>query len=97
MRKASLAVTVAGTAFFSLSTVASACVSMDGNFVVNNCNYRVMGNCKGSDGSWGGFGPIRPGGREVTSKRRDAGWDVSYCNYDSWVAGTCRPKDPRQM
>lgn len=43
MRKASLAVTVAGTALFSLSTVASACVSMDGNFVANNCNYRVVG------------------------------------------------------
>ena len=52
MRKASLAITVAGTTFFGLSTVASACVSMDGNFVVNNCNYRVMGNYKGSDGSW---------------------------------------------
>lgn len=57
MRKASFAITVAGTAFFSLSTVASACLSMDGNVVVNNCNYRVMRNYKGSDGSWGGLDP----------------------------------------
>ncbi|ADV10360.1 cytochrome c oxidase subunit III [Mesorhizobium ciceri] len=80
MRKASLAI----AAFFSLATVASACVSMDGNVVVNNCNYRVMGNYKGSDGSWGGFGPIRAGGREATFKRRDAGWDISFFNYEAW-------------
>lgn len=76
---------------------AYACVQMEGSFVVNYCGYRVMGNYKGDDGSWGGFGPIRPGGREATSKRANAGWNVSYCNYELSVNGSCKPKHPRDM
>lgn len=89
-----LAMAFGGVALATLAPTLSAnagCVAMEGSLVVNYCNYRVIGNFKGSDGSWGGFGPISPGSSEGTSKRPNAGWNVSYCNYDDWVRNTCRP------
>lgn len=80
---------------------ANACVSIVptnyGSAVYNGCGYRIMGNYRSSDGNWGGYGPIGPGRQEGISMRRGSAWGISYCNYDHWVQGSCRPKSPNQI
>lgn len=84
-------------ALSTVSAYADNCAYMQGSHVINNCSYTIIGSYKGDDGSWGGFGPLAPGRQEYTSKHRDAGWNMNWCNYSAWAKGKCRVKQPSEM
>lgn len=68
--------------------------------VVNTCSYPIIGRfCyEGDSGpfrcnTWGGFGPLKPGAREMISppqKKGSTRWKTESCNYDDWNKSTCR-------
>lgn len=74
----------------SHSAVAGGCAHMSGSVVVNDCNYTIIGRFTGNDGSSGGFGPIKSGSREGTTKKRDAGWNINWCDFDLWAKSKCK-------
>lgn len=61
-------------------------------FVVNECDYTVIGSfCYWDDNSSlacpgrGGFGPIGPGESEPVSPPNEASrYNIDWCNYDDW-------------
>ncbi|TKW61418.1 MAG: hypothetical protein DI628_02000 [Blastochloris viridis] len=86
----SVALAIITSAAFVPTTASAGCAYMQGSTVINQCGYTIIGSYKGNDGSWGGYGPISPGGREGTSKSKNAGYRMQWCNYEAWQQNTCK-------
>lgn len=78
------------------------------SFLVNTCNKKIgpinfcwesmESSCSCYQGGGCGAGTISPGKREVISgsgRKQYTRIKFSYCVYDDWVNGTCRPEKYR--
>jgi hypothetical protein len=73
---------------------AEACVTMvnrNGNvFIMNGCLYPVIVQFHGSSFGDGATGKIPPQGEEMIAVSPRDYVTYRYCNYNSWVDGSCR-------